>query len=315
MIDFIIYLLELALCCPIFGTIALVSRSIRIYVFPCGTVLLQRLMVACCWKYFCFWVGWPYEDDTFYGAKALGNFDKNNMSGKQMQSQTDWVRAEDLQQFKNKRPQLFEGEIEPSDLCQGAVGDCWLVAAFACASEFPDMIRHMFLTKEYNPRGLYKIRIYDPQTKQWVIVIVDDRIPCKKGTKQPRFMKPNGNELWAILLEKAYAKHCGSYAAMAGGFVLWGWLSMTGDNVFQMSIDSKKGGKGKNWIREDMVAWQNPKDKRDCRFRGTKEKYSHDQVWTLLKKYDQQKALISASIGKAQHKKKRWSIRGTNVTT
>eukprot|EP00980_Cylindrotheca_fusiformis_P006908 scaffold1442_cov128-Cylindrotheca_fusiformis.AAC.29 len=250
-------------------------------------------MVGVCWRYFCCSFGWPYEDDSFVGAKALGNFEKE--SGKHMEKHTDWVRAEDLYQFKGKRPQLFEGEIEPSDLCQGAVGDCWLVAAFACASEFPDMIRHMFLTKEYNPRGLYKIRIYDPQLKKWVIVTVDDRIPCKKKTNRPRFMEPNGNELWAILLEKAYAKHCGSYAAIDGGFVLWGWLSMTGDHVFQMSLDSKTG---KNWKREDMVALQNPKDKRACGFKGTKEKYSNDQVWTLLRKYDRQKALISASIGK-----------------
>ena len=41
------------LCCPIFGTIGLLARSIKIYVFPCGTVLLQRLMVSCLWKYCC----------------------------------------------------------------------------------------------------------------------------------------------------------------------------------------------------------------------------------------------------------------------
>jgi hypothetical protein len=56
---------------------------------------------------------------------------------------TDWVRAQELQQFQGKSPQLFEGDIETSDLCQGAVGDCWLVLAFACASEFPDTIRHI----------------------------------------------------------------------------------------------------------------------------------------------------------------------------
>ena len=98
------------------------------------------------------------------------------------------VRAHELNAFKGKRPQLFEGKIEPNDLCQGAVGDCWLVAAFACASEFPDSIRRMFVTREYNPRGLYKVRLFDPIKKKFVIIVVDDRIPCKKGTKKPRFM-------------------------------------------------------------------------------------------------------------------------------
>jgi hypothetical protein len=134
-----------------------------------------------------------------------------------------------------------------------------------------------------------------------VIVKVDDRIPCKKGTKKPHFMKPNGNEMWALILEKAYAKHCGSYAKIEGGFVLWGWLSMTGNNVFQLSLDEKGGG-GKRWMREDMVAIKDNKDKRACGFRSTKEKFSEDQVWTLLKKYDRQKALISASIGKSAYR-------------
>ena len=80
-------------------------------------------------------------------------------------------------------------------------------------------------------------------------------------------------------------------------FVLWGWHSMTGDNVFQMSLDPK------GWIREDMVAIKDKKDKRACGFRRTKEVYSEDQLWTLLKKYDKQKALMSASIGKMDYRK------------
>lgn len=35
----------------------------------------------------------------------------------------------------------------------------------------------------------------------------------------------------------------------------------------------------------------------------TKEKYSNDNLWTLLKKYDKQKALMSASIGKMDYRK------------
>jgi hypothetical protein len=82
--------------------------------------------------------------------------------------------------------------------------------------------------------------------------------------------------------------------------VLWGWQSMTGDNVFQLSLDPKRK---QDWSREDMAALKDKKDKRACGFRGTKEKYAHDQIWTLLKKYDFQKALMSASIGKSQDAK------------
>jgi len=48
---------------------------------------------------------------------------------------------------------------------------------------------------------------------------------------------------------------------------------------------------------------KDPGGKRACAFFKTKEKYSSDQVWTLLKKYDRQKALMSASIGKSEFKK------------
>jgi hypothetical protein len=144
------------------------------------------------WRYLFCCFSWPYEDETFIGAAALGDHSKNDPrkpTAARMEADTVWIRAHELKAFKGKRPQLFEGEIEPSDLCQGAVGDCWLV-----------------------------------------LVTVDDRIPCKKKTKKPRFMSPNGNELWAIILEKAYAKWCGSYAALDGG------VSIIESIVFHLGI-------------------------------------------------------------------------------
>jgi hypothetical protein len=73
---------------------------------------------------------------------------------------------------------------------------------------------------------------------------------------------------------------------------------MTGNHVFQLTLDPDKA---KKWAREDMVAIVDKKDKKDkraCGFKTTKESFSHDDIWTLLKKYDAQKALMSASIGK-----------------
>jgi hypothetical protein len=66
---------------------------------------------------------------------------------------------------------------------------------------------------------------------------------------------------------------------------------MTGNNVFQMTLDEKKK-KLTTWYREDMIAIKDPKDKRACGFKRTKENFTQEQVWTLLKKYDRQKALI-----------------------
>ena len=40
-------------------------------------------------------------------------------------------------------------------------------------------------------------------------------MPCKN--KRPLFTKPKGNEMWVLLLEKAFAKLIGTYAALEGG--------------------------------------------------------------------------------------------------
>ncbi len=46
--------------------------------------------------------------------------------------------------------------------------------------------------------------------------MIDDYIPCHNG--KPCFSNANGNELWVILLEKAFAKLHGSYERIEAGF-------------------------------------------------------------------------------------------------
>lgn len=53
-------------------------------------------------------------------------------------------------------------------------------------------------------RGKYRVRLFDITQDKWRTITVDDNIPTRKGS--PIFAKPNGKELWVVLLEKAVAK-------------------------------------------------------------------------------------------------------------
>ena len=84
------------------------------------------------------------------------------------------------------------------------------------------------------------MRLFDPESKTWETVTVDDRLPCAKGSTKPEYMKCNGNELWAVILEKAFAKFCGSYNHLDGGWCVWGWRVLTGDHCFRLTLDKAK---------------------------------------------------------------------------
>jgi len=66
--------------------------------------------------------------------------------------------------------------------------------------------------------------------------MVDDQIPCTADGTQPAFSKNHGNELWVILLEKAWAKIHGSYAAIDGGHAHFTMRDLTGAPSYDMNI-------------------------------------------------------------------------------
>ena len=116
-------------------------------------------------------------------------------------------------------------------------------------AEYPAAVRNCFVNVEANDRGKYQIRLWCGRSDKWVVVTVDDNIPVLAGTKSAIFMRPNGGEMWAILMEKAFAKFCGSYRALKGGFAGFAWHCMTGDYVFQFHLDRTS----RQWKRMDLV--------------------------------------------------------------
>lgn len=122
-------------------------------------------------------------------------------------------------------PEVFYKKVEPDDIKQGQLGDCWFMCALASLAEMPHLVERLFITQKYNEEGLYRLKIC--KNGEWMEVTVDDYFPCSQDGG-PLFSRANGNELWVLLLEKAYAKVHGNYYTLRGGFANEGMMDLTG---------------------------------------------------------------------------------------
>merc|ERR1719334_101602 len=82
-----------------------------------------------------------------------------------------------------------------------------------------------FSEEENDYVGLFKFRLW--QYGEWIEVIVDDFLPCIDN-KLAYIHSESKNEFWSALLEKAYAKLHGSYAALKGGTTCEAMVDFTG---------------------------------------------------------------------------------------
>ncbi|XP_057475056.1 LOW QUALITY PROTEIN: calpain-type cysteine protease DEK1-like [Actinidia eriantha] len=144
-----------------------------------------------------------------------------------LQVVSEWMRPTEIVKENNLdcRPCLFSGPANPSDVCQGRLGDCWFLSAVAVLTEVSG-ISEVIITPAYNVEGIYTVRFCIQG--EWVPVVVDDWIPCESPGKPAFATSRKGNELWVSLLEKAYAKLHGSYEALEGGLVQDALVDLTG---------------------------------------------------------------------------------------
>lgn len=181
-------------------------------------------------------------------------------SDRQIDAVIQWRRPEE---FFNGDFKVFDN-IEPNDIKQGKLGDCWFMCALASLAERPELVERLFYTKEKSPEGFYQVQFC--KSGEWVRVTVDDYFPCfPKDT--PIFSRSHGNELWVLLLEKAYAKLHGSYSLLRGGWAAEGMMDLTGCPTLNIDFSTISG----------------------------QEMLKNDTLWDMVRKYDEYGALISAS--------------------
>ena len=167
-------------------------------------------------------LGYDHFVDPVFPPNDTSIYDSSTEETYPLSEKPVWKRPVE---FMYGRPQLFENDPDPNDIRQGAIGNCWFLASIASLAESPALVKRLFITPEYNEFGIYKLRIC--KNGEWVVVTVDDYIPCYYSGG-PMFSSANGNELWVLLLEKAYAKLHGNYWQLRAGFVAHGMMDLSG---------------------------------------------------------------------------------------
>jgi len=151
-----------------------------------------------------------------------------------------WLRVHDVPELvKDGKCYIFEDEIEPKDIKQGQLGDCYFLTSLGSLAEWPDRVRKLFITDQVNKYGIYGLRMF--YNGKRVEVVVDDLIPCTRKAK-PKFSRANGPELWVIILEKAWAKIHGCYERISAG------------NTY-LTIRDLTGAPGYYWLEINDQMW------------------------------------------------------------
>lgn len=120
--------------------------------------------------------------------------------------------------FKN--PQFFVNGVEPNDLKQGFVGDCWFVAALGVVTNIPGLLETICVARDEEV-GIYGFIFF--KDGDWISTVVDDQL-CTYGKDENgkfdlTYAKCSSeNETWLPLIEKAYAKVHGDYESIEGGW-------------------------------------------------------------------------------------------------
>ena len=130
---------------------------------------------------------------------------------------------------------IFADRIEPSDIKQGLLGDCYFLSVLSVLTERPERIEKLFELSERNDQGIWAVKLY--KNGEHREIIMDDYIPCDDG--EPCFSAANGNELWVIILEKAWAKLHGSYERIEAGFAHEGMRDLTGAPSYDLDIEEE----------------------------------------------------------------------------
>ena len=120
---------------------------------------------------------------------------------------------------------LFLDEVQPDDIDQGELGNCWFLSALSALAEHNECIKRIFLNTEKSNYACYCVLLF--LNGMWEEVIIDDNFPAINRSNW-KFSQCTSNEFWVQLVEKAYAKAMGGYANLSAWHTTEAFNNLTG---------------------------------------------------------------------------------------
>ncbi|XP_035850838.1 calpain-8-like [Sander lucioperca] len=135
-----------------------------------------------------------------------------------------WLRPEKIAPC----PAFVLDGVSRFDFAQGVLGNCWFLASIGALTFQDDILGQVVpLEQNFDEKycGLFHFRFW--RFGRWMDVVIDDMLPTING-KLIFVHSKDQNEFWPALMEKAYAKVCGSYTDMNAGTPAEAMMDFTG---------------------------------------------------------------------------------------
>ena len=217
-----------------------------------------------------------------------------------------WLRALNLNRDQDD---VLWKAIDPTDIQQGELGDCWLIAAISVVAKFPHLIHRLFGQEksEVSSTGRYDLQLYDVREGKhggWVDVVIDDHIPCREHNKYERHAvtwfgrSTRDDEIWPLILEKAVAKFVGSYGMLQGGTASFAWQALTAcePSVFRRDGETTQWKILENDLPRQRDKLQSPSDRTKLALVSSGSLLSGNELFARLQRDDQEGDILAASI-------------------
>ncbi|KAF3844457.1 hypothetical protein F7725_007620 [Dissostichus mawsoni] len=135
-----------------------------------------------------------------------------------------WLRPAKIAPY----PAFVLDGVSRFDIGQGLVENCWFLASIGALTFQNDILCKVVpLEQTFNGKycGMFHFRFW--RFGRWVDVVIDDKLPTIDG-RLIFVRSKDQNEFWPALMEKAYAKVCGSYTDMNAGTPAEAMMDFTG---------------------------------------------------------------------------------------